>query len=376
MIVIVYPQFYGVQGIARYVQSFLANLPVGHPPVLLLTGDEEARPVDFPGVEIRQVELRASRLALLRWGYSVRKILREMHSRGELTLVNYHWPPLIPGLFLPKDVPLVLTAHTTYLGMAGQFYDKSYYRSQWGSLSVAIKKWMERRILAHTDRIISLTDQGVQELRRYGYSGPISVIPNGADLSKFVAVPGTPKEFDVMFSGRVETRKGSRSVGEVCRALIRRRPSAKVVVVGYGDDDEFLKEDLAGLSANVLLTGKVPFQEMQSYYNRAKVYAATSYYEGLPGTCLEAMAMGLPAVVWDFDFYKGLVVPVETGFVVTPNDYDAMATKLELLMDAEDLRARMGSQARELIRSAYDWKELAPRVLEAMLPAAAKATEA
>ena len=40
MIAIVNPQFYGVHGIARYLDSFLSNLPIDHPPIYLITSDE------------------------------------------------------------------------------------------------------------------------------------------------------------------------------------------------------------------------------------------------------------------------------------------------------------------------------------------------
>ena len=38
MIAVVYPQFYAVGGIARYIDSFLSNIAPGSPPVTLITG--------------------------------------------------------------------------------------------------------------------------------------------------------------------------------------------------------------------------------------------------------------------------------------------------------------------------------------------------
>jgi len=39
MIAIVNPQYYGVHGIARYIDSFLANLPQGNYTVYLITSE-------------------------------------------------------------------------------------------------------------------------------------------------------------------------------------------------------------------------------------------------------------------------------------------------------------------------------------------------
>jgi glycosyltransferase involved in cell wall biosynthesis len=121
---------------------------------------------------------------------------------------------------------------------------------------------------------------------------------------------------------------------------------------------------LAPYGDNVLKTGKVPFSEMIGYYNRSRVYASTSYYEGLPGTCLEAMSMQLPAVVWDFLFYRGLVIEGKTGSLVTPNDFEAMTGKVLELLANPGLVADMGKQGRVLLESEYNWSKLAKDVLD------------
>jgi hypothetical protein len=52
MIAIVYPQFYGVGGIARYLESFLANLPKDSPSIYLITGDEHQTERRYENVKI------------------------------------------------------------------------------------------------------------------------------------------------------------------------------------------------------------------------------------------------------------------------------------------------------------------------------------
>ena len=105
-----------------------------------------------------------------------------------------------------------------------------------------------------------------------------------------------------------------------------------IYIVGYGEEELWVKEQLADLGDNVIMTGKVPFAEMMGYYSRSRVYVSTSYYEGLPGTCLEAMALQLPAVVWDFLFYRGLVIEGQTGLLAKPNDVSGMADKVISLL--------------------------------------------
>jgi len=172
------------------------------------------------------------------------------------------------------------------------------------------------------------------------------------------------KDIDVLFCGRIEFRKGSRAMVELCLQLIAQKPDILIAIVGYGDDFAWVQAQLLPHAHNVLLTGKVSFLETVAYYNRSRVYASTSYYEGLPGTCLEAMSMRLPVVVWDFLFYRGLVVEGQTGALVTPNDFSAMThTILALLANPQRMYA-LGEHGRALLLAEYSWTKLAKDVLQ------------
>ena len=365
MIAIANPQYYGVHGIARYIDSFIANLPSDNSSLYLITGEPEPGLAKvYPNVHFIHIPIANNRLGLLIWSIKARKAILRLYAENKIRYVNFHFPPLIPGLFLPKAVPMILTAHTTYLGMSGNFYNPRLFAGQWSKLSIAIKSWMERVIFSKAAKVITLTEQGKQEVLAYGYDREIVVIPNGADTVKFLPDLSVKKEFDVIFCGRIELRKGSRPMVEVCKRLIERKPDIKIAIVGYGDDDAYVNASLRVYPHNVLLAGKVPFNQMVSYYNKSRIYASTSYYEGLPGTCLEAMAMQLPAVVWDFMFYRGLVNEGHTGLVVPPNEFEVMAGKVLDLLGDEQLMRNMGVNGRKLLETEYSWAKLARDVLK------------
>jgi hypothetical protein len=50
VIVILYPQFHAVGGIARYLDAFLSNLPADAPEVVLVTGDDVGSTKTYRGV--------------------------------------------------------------------------------------------------------------------------------------------------------------------------------------------------------------------------------------------------------------------------------------------------------------------------------------
>lgn len=362
MIAIVNPQFYGIHGIARYLDSFLANLPADHPPIYLLTSDEHWVERYYPGVEIIHFPYNSTRFGLFFWSLSVRNKLISLYDECKIQYVNLHSPPLIPGLFLPQHIPVVLTVHSTYLGFSGKFYPEKFYHSDINWLTLKIKMWMESQIYKNSSRAIALTEFGREQVLAYGYDKPITIIPNGADLDQFKFSSGT-KDIDVLFTGRIEHLKGSKGMVKVCRQLAEKKKDILIYIVGYGQEENWVRQQLGDLAENVIMTGKVPFAEMMGYYSHSQVYVSTSYYEGLPGTCLEALAMQLPAVVWDFLFYRGLVIEGQTGALVKPNDFSGMADKVLDLLAKPKLAAEMGRNGRALLESNYNWVNLARNVL-------------
>lgn len=363
MIAIVYPQFYGVGGIARYLDSFLSNLPPDHPSVYLITGNEHQTPRTYQGVEIIHIPFTSSRFNLFIWGWKARKELIRLHGKGEVKVINLHFPPMISGLFMPKNIPIVLTVHSTYLGMSGNFYPEKFFASEINWLSLKIKMWMESCIYKNSSKAITLTEFGREQMSAYGYNKPITIIPNGVDLKQFMIFSDSIKDIDVVFTGRIEKLKGSSGMVEVCRRLVEQKKNILIYIVGYGDEEDWVRQQLADFPKNIVMTGKVPFSEMMSYYSRSRIYVSASYYEGLPGTCLEAMAMGLPAVVWDFSFYRGLVIDGVTGSLVKPNDFSGMTEQIINLLANPDKTSEMGKKGRVLLESEYSWSKLARDVL-------------
>ncbi|WP_343683455.1 glycosyltransferase family 4 protein [Asticcacaulis sp.] len=365
MIVVLYAQIYGVGGIARYLQSLLKEVPNSER-VLVVCSDEQMRDLNLGShIEFLHLPMPRGRLGLVLWSLKTRFFLRDLAKKEAISLINLHIPPLIPGLFLPRVAQIWVTAHTTYLGMSGQFYVPKQFDSQWSAWSVEVKKIFERIIFAKADRIITLTEQGRQEVLKYKFRKPIYILPNGVLVDQF-SPADSEKDIDVIFVGRIEKRKGSRPMVDVCKALIEKDPDIKICIVGYGDDFDYVKAHLTPFSKNIELAGKQPFEKVLSFYHRSKIYASTSYYEGLPGTCLEAMAVELVPVVWDYLFYNGLVINNETGRVIKPNDIEAFVSAIIDQKSDSDGCRKIGASARRMVVNHYDWKKITLNLMDVL----------
>jgi GalNAc-alpha-(1->4)-GalNAc-alpha-(1->3)-diNAcBac-PP-undecaprenol alpha-1,4-N-acetyl-D-galactosaminyltransferase len=99
-------------------------------------------------------------------------------------------------------------------------------------------------------------------------------------------------------------------------------------------------------------------ENVQDIYSRCSVFAFTSSSEGFPNVIGEAMAAGLPVIAYDCvagpsemitDGYDGYLIPLF--------EKKQFESKLAELMKDEDLRNRLGSNARESIKR-YSYEKI------------------
>ena len=91
-----------------------------------------------------------------------------------------------------------------------------------------------------------------------------------------------------------------------------------------------------------------PVQDMRQIYDQADILVLTSDFEGTPNVVLEAMASGLPVVGTRVGGVPEVVRHGETGYLVELDDNEQIADTLLTLIDSIQLRAEMGSRARNM----------------------------
>ena len=197
------------------------------------------------------------------------------------------------------------------------------------------------------------------------------VIFTGVDASLFSPSPTTDKSTDIIFVGRVLPHKG---VDKVIEAL---PPDRNLDVVGGTFHPEYMAvlKDLAR-GKQVRFVGQLSGRDLIDAYRRARAVVLPSLYrdrygnesaipELLGQTLLEGMACGIPAICTDVAAMPEAVVDGETGFVVPPNDLEAMRRAIITLSTDHPLAASMGAAARTRMLSHFTWAAVVKRCLEA-----------
>jgi glycosyltransferase involved in cell wall biosynthesis len=191
----------------------------------------------------------------------------------------------------------------------------------------------------------------------------IRVIYNGVDSSRLT--PDAAERSDAplfVYLGRLKKYKRVDIVIQAFAGL--NVPNATLEIAGTGDYRaplEGLVKSL-GLSDRVKFLGFIPEEDKVHLLRRAWASTLASPKEGWGISNLEAAACGTPVIAANSPGIRESVVDGETGFLVGPNDADAMTAAMRGLVQSPDLVDTLGRAGRRFAET-FTWDRAASETL-------------
>jgi len=193
-------------------------------------------------------------------------------------------------------------------------------------------------------------------------------IEAGADPAKvrvhhtgvpIAAVPArVPSRWDIVFVGRFVAKKGLDDLVEAAGMLGDLRP--RILLIGAGPLAEQIRRRAAELGLDATFPGVRDAAAVRRALAESKVFVSPSKVapdgdtEGLPTTILEAGSVGLPTISTHHSGIPEAVVHGETGLLCREGDRAALAAAIRRLLTDDELRERLGSQARRHVEAHFD----------------------
>lgn len=219
------------------------------------------------------------------------------------------------------------------------------------------------QVLVQSQRILDDMHQQFQNADRSesfdSIKPKLGVVPNGISLSDKVRATGN----EIVFVGRLINGKGTADLISAAKIL----PDIEVTIVGDGPERERLQQMAKGLP--IKFVGRVDHDEVANYLKRARLLVLPSHAgDGLPNVILEAMSFGLPVISTRTAGIPDVVLHQKTGLLFNPGDVQELANHIRLLLEDDDLHAKMAEQASNMAQS-YSWDAVTPQI-ERVLQAA------
>jgi colanic acid/amylovoran biosynthesis glycosyltransferase len=249
---------------------------------------------------------------------------------------------------------------TTFHGADINFYPKKYGKN------------MYRAVYRESDSITANTSFTKAKLVANGCpSEKIEIIPVGLFVNDFImgrnVIPNS-----VLTIGRLEEKKGYKYSLEAIKIASKTINSIQYYIIGGGTlRDELVKyaEEL-GIIDRCHFLGICAEDEVKEYYQKCSVFllssvtAANGDMEGQGLVLQEAQASGLPVVSTMHNGIPEGVLADKSGFLVPERDNEALAEKIIVLLQNEQLRKKMGEAGRKFVEEKYDMAIIVKRLNE------------
>ena len=321
--------------------------------VTVVTTDQHGRPSFYPfpdGVKMIDLGINYSDdngrpfvqklTGYLRRRQEHKKRLKALLEKERPDIVDCFYPgecSFVPGL---KDgSKKVMELHQSKL------FHHQYNRSGLMGLADKARALMDERLVRKFDRFVVLTQEDMQ---MWGDMPGIRVIPNAAS---FIAEKYSDcSQKRVIAVGRLDYQKSFDRLIQVWEKMHQQMPEWRLDIFGQGEWKDMLQRmiDERGLEASVNLNA--PTKDIGKEYSESSMIVMSSHYEGFPMVMIEAMACGLPAVCFDFKCGpRDIIIEGENGLIVPDGDIDGLAEAMVRLMRDDELRKRMGENAKKVV---------------------------
>jgi glycosyltransferase involved in cell wall biosynthesis len=168
------------------------------------------------------------------------------------------------------------------------------------------------------------------------------------------------KEKIILGVSALEKCKGFNYFIKAANEVLKKRKDVIFLICGEGSEEKKLKKLIKkyGIEDNFKFVGGIPHPMMPDFYLKAKIFVSTNIYGNKTIPVIEAMLFSIPPIVFEIREEKELIKDGINGYLVPFKDYKKISKKINLLLEDDDLREKMGKRARNFILKNFkSWEE-------------------
>ena len=282
------------------------------------------------------------------------RFYRLLQEQQPLILHTWMFHANIPGRVLGRiaGIPVIISSERT-MRQEGKFRQLSNrYTASLSDrivcVSVNVAKYTEQTIHLPPEKLVVIPN-GVD---RNDYRN----LPSKAEARRLFQLPDSALIIGAI--GRMHRVKGLNILLSAFAQLAELRGSVHLLFVGEGSVRQLLIDQTHDFGLNSKVTFLAFQKDIPKLLPALDLFVSASLHEGMPNAVLEAMAAGLPVVATDVGGTPEVVQDGQTGFLVPPGEFEALAISIDKLLEDPDLRCRMGKEGKERVARYFSIEQM------------------
>jgi glycosyltransferase involved in cell wall biosynthesis len=220
------------------------------------------------------------------------------------------------------------------------------------------KKMLEgvKACLERADMVTTTTDFLADNFRQYNQN--VRVLPNCVDLNEFQRIDRNDDEVRIFWSGGWSHYEDWFLLKDVLPVVMKKYKNARLVLMGFKFDSTLKEIDPAQIRYIDKWTDSVAYSYRLSLVSPdiSIIPLKDTYFNWCksPIKWVEMGALSVPSVCSFIKPYSPLAELGDNGVYIEDNDKDAWIEGISKLIEDEDLRKKIGANARKTVEQHFD----------------------
>ncbi len=319
----------------------------------------ELTPPAFPNYKIKKISAPLF-WTQTRFAWEIRK------DKPDVLWMPMHNAPLLR----PKKIKTVVTIHD----LAFKYFPGYFLKKDLLKINL-----LTRLAVKNADGIITISEFSKKDILKFYPGTPaekIKVIYHGFDPDVFQKERDSEKEAEIkkrlnirgkylLYTGAIQPRKNLEIFIEAFNRLkTGHYADLSLVLAGekaWLSENIIKKARKSPFSADIIMPGKLKFDDLGHLFRGASVFVFPSLYEGFGIPALEAMAAKVPIILANNSSLPEVGCDAALYFEAqNPKD---LADKIEKVLGSENLRSIMVAKGLEQVKK-FSWEKCARETLE------------
>jgi len=264
------------------------------------------------------------------------------------------------GIFPSRTtIPKIYIMHV--LEALDFFKPYAIHANKLNSILYYVKRRLESSIMQRVDKIVALNSFIEQYLKKEGLTNVVK-IPNGINIEELTLKSGD--ENHILYAGRFDWNKNVCSLVNVFALMHKLHSDYTLYLVGAGPEEKKIRSLVKekGIQSCVKIIPWMPRSKLMKLMSKCSVFVLPSFFEVNPVVVLEAMASAKPVIARANMGTVDIIVHGENGYLY--NNDEELREYLETLLSDDNLRKKIGRNARGTVEQEYTFPKIAGKYEE------------